>query len=31
MAASTGFNEERTTGENAAVRQIEGGSSRDAS
>lgn len=29
MAASTGFEEERTTGENAVVRQIEGGSSRD--
>lgn len=31
MAALTGFNEERTTGENAVVRQIEGGSSRDVS
>lgn len=31
MAASTGFDEERTTGENAVVWQIEGGSSQDVS
>lgn len=31
MAASTGCDEERTTGEKAVVRQIEGGSSQDVS
>lgn len=31
MAASTGFDEERTTGENVVGQQIEGGSSWDVS
>lgn len=31
MAAWTGFDEERTTGENALVQQIEGGSCQDVS